>query len=294
MQPLVAIILVNYNGFEDTVECVKSLKNIHYRNYIIVVVDNGSNQKNIKEIEYLKANTEYVESVQNLGFSGGNNLGIKYCQKYNPDFYLLLNNDTLVENDFLDILVETYDSENIGIVCGKIKFCDLPSKIWFAGGEINRKNGKVKHWGYFNDDNYKFDYNQFVTFATGCMWLIPKTTIDIVGYLEEDYFLYCEDTDYCYRVLNKGLKILYNGKACIYHKIGSSAGRESDLQNYYIIRNSLEVVRRNVKIKFLPYTYIYLSNIKKVLQKKILFKTFLEAISDFKCHKVGKRLSNDK
>ncbi|MFM9328706.1 glycosyltransferase family 2 protein [Paenibacillus mesotrionivorans] len=291
MSPLVCIVLVNYNGFHDTVECIKSLKKISYDNYRIIVVDNGSTvQPDDSELLFIKSNSLYIAGGQNLGFSGGNNIGIKHSKEYNPDYYLLLNNDTIVEKDFLSILVEaSIMNVDAGIVCGRINFYDNRDRLWFAGGKIDFRNIATKHCGYMDFDSEIYHQNSWVSFATGCLWLVPRGTVENVGLLNEDYFLYCEDTDYCLRVLNFGLKILFVGKSRIYHKISASTGNGSDLQNYYMMRNSYILAERYSKRKTYARVYYILKYIKKVLQKKVMFKTFLEAYTDYYHKRFGER-----
>ena len=138
-QPSVAIIIVNYNGAEDTIECVKSLNKINYDNYKIFVIENGSSKKPTKDqIDYLKGQTVYIESAENLGFSGGNNIGIRKAIENEFDYMLLLNNDTTVEPDFLSILIDAATKKNnVGIVGGKNSFfiasqaiCGTAVDIW--------------------------------------------------------------------------------------------------------------------------------------------------------------------
>ena len=128
-----------------------------------------------------------------------------------------------------------------------------------------------------------------VTFATGCLWLLPKATIENVGLLDDDYFLYCEDTDYCLRILNSGKKILYDGTACIYHKVSASSGDGSDLQKYYMVRNSFMLIKRFGTRKKKMELYNFLKYIKMILNKKLNVKIFILAYKDYKRGYVGKR-----
>lgn len=174
-QPSVAIIIVNYNGIEDTIECVKSLNKINYDNYKIFVIENGSSKKPTKEqIDYLKGQTVYIESAENLGFSGGNNIGIRKAIENEFDYVLLLNNDTTVEPDFLSILIGVATKkDNAGIVSGKIAFYSKPSHLWYGGGHMDEKLGGGAHerWNDLNPE----DTGEIreVTFITGCLMLIP-------------------------------------------------------------------------------------------------------------------------
>ena len=115
-------------------------------------------------------------------------------------------------------------------------FYSLPNKIWYGGGKIEQNNFRVTQYGYMKEVTKNDLKQKTVTFATGCLWLLPKATIENVGLLDDDYFLYCEDTDYCLRILNSGKNILYDGTACIYHKVSASSGDGSDLQKYYNVR----------------------------------------------------------
>ena len=236
----ICIILVNYNGYDDTVECIKSIENSDYDNYKIILVDNGSKDKNkILNDNYINNAADVIISEENLGFSGGNNLGIKYAQeKYDPEYYLLLNNDTVITKDTISNLKKGFDFDSkAGIITGKIYYFSEPKTIWAAGGKFNFNTGIADQPELGKiDDGVQYENTCEVSFATGCTMLISKQVINTVGYLEESYFLYAEDTDYCCRVLNAGFKIIYVGKALIYHKVSASTGKQSNMQQYYIIK----------------------------------------------------------
>ena len=235
----ICIILVNYNGYDDTVECIKSIENSDYDNYKIILVDNGSKDKNkILNDNYINNAADVIISEENLGFSGGNNLGIKYAQeKYDPEYYLLLNNDTVITKDTISNLKKGFDFDSkAGIITGKIYYFSEPKTIWAAGGKFNFNTGIADQPELGKiDDGVQYENTCEVSFATGCTMLISKQVINTVGYLEESYFLYAEDTDYCCRVLNAGFKIIYVGKALIYHKVSASTGKQSNMQQYYML-----------------------------------------------------------
>lgn len=245
-QPSVAIIIVNYNGTEDTVECVKSLNKINYNNYRIFVIENGSSKKPTKEqIDYLKGHAAYIESDENLGFSGGNNIGIKKATENEFDYVLLLNNDTTVEPDFLSILIDVAaKKDNAGIVSGKIAFYSKPSHLWYGGGHMDAKLGGGAHerWNDLNPEDT--DEIREVTFITGCLMLIPIEVVKKVGLLSEEYFLYAEDTDFCYKVLKAGYKLWFCENTLIYHKVSASTGATSTMTQYYMVRNVLYLTKK--------------------------------------------------
>ena len=245
-QPSVAIIIVNYNGAEDTIECVKSLNKINYDNYKIFVIENGSSKKPTKDqIDYLKGQTVYIESAENLGFSGGNNIGIRKAIENEFDYMLLLNNDTTVEPDFLSILIDAATKKNnVGIVGGKIAFYSKPSHLWYGGGHMDEKLGGGAHerWNDLNPE----DTGEIreVTFITGCLMLIPTEVVKKVGLLSEEYFLYAEDTDFCYKVLEAGYKLWFCENTLLYHKVSASTGATSAMTQYYMVRNVLYLTKK--------------------------------------------------
>lgn len=283
MKLKIAIILVNYNGFCDTIECINSIKNCDYANYSIIVVDNCSQIKPSEdEIQYIENNADFIRLDTNLGFSGGNNVGIKFAKdRYDPDYYLLLNNDTVVTFSFLNELLEVYESKlDAGIVCGKIKWFDDKSLLWYDGGEYNSKISKVSHTNY-NCSDIENNTIRKVTFATGCMWLIKKDVLFDVGLLSEEYFLYSEDLDYCCRVLKKGYSIYYCPKSLIYHKVSRSTGMMSYNSQYYICRNELYILKKYSENRFLSYLYYFYKTFRRLIIENYSIKPVFKAIVHF-------------
>ena len=243
-QKKIGIILLNYNGYKDTVECIESLEKISYRNVEIVIVDNKSTDNSFEDLkEYLAGKHNLIQSGINKGFAYGNNIGIAFAiSEKKVDYVLLLNNDTEVEVDFIEELLKGFDdkSENVGISCGKIlNFYDR-NIVWYAGGEINWK----RFYGYHIED-HSYDDRKYISFATGCLMLIPKDVIEKVGCLSEEYFMYYEDVDYCATILQAGYKIAYNPKSIIYHKVAaSSGGGESEFAIEWNTRNRIRFMNK--------------------------------------------------
>jgi len=250
MQPKVFIIILNWNGRADTLECLESLKNNDYPNYQVVIIDNGSKDK----FSILDSEIKVIYNKENLGFSGGNNVGIKYALENNADYILLLNNDAIVSQDFLSKLVETGESnENIGLIGPKIYFYPPvgeaggdKNKIWSAGGRINWLYNKGEMIGHNQKD--KGQYNspkiQETEFLTGCCVLVKKQVIEKIGLMPEEYFLYYEDTDWSLKARENGFKSVFVPDAKIWHKGSQSSIADSPSYIYYHIRNGLIMAHR--------------------------------------------------
>ena len=288
----ICIILVNYNGYDDTVECIKSIENSDYDNYKIILVDNGSKDKNkILNDNYINNAADVIISEENLGFSGGNNLGIKYAQeKYDPEYYLLLNNDTVITKDTISNLKKGFDFDSkAGIITGKIYYFSEPKTIWAAGGKFNFNTGIADQPELGKiDDGVQYENTCEVSFATGCTMLISKQVINTVGYLEESYFLYAEDTDYCCRVLNAGFKIIYVGKALIYHKVSASTGKQSNMQQYYMFRNNCYIIKKYCNKPLYGYARRIYRTIKEMKYEHYSLRVLYKAWRDFHKGIIGK------
>ncbi len=280
----VSIILVNYNGLEDTVSCVESLQKICYKNFEIIVVDNGS----ADDYKLLKKgldgkNVTILRTNNNLGFSGGNNIGIKYALESNADYVLLLNNDTVVESDFLNPMVQISDEYNdqVVVTC-KIMYESRRNIVWYAGGSFSKITSRTVSYGINKIDDEYLSV-KYVTFASGCCLLIPCSVARKVGLMNEDYFLYCEDTDYCLRVIRCGYKIIFEPKSKIYHKVSASTNRLPGMQTYYLVRNKLYIIKEYVDVKFklLAYGYLLFETIKRLMTREYDFDSAKEGVKDF-------------
>lgn len=266
MSKKVFIILVNYNGVTDTLECIKSLESIYYNNYEIVVVDNNSTDNSLDTLkEKLSYKHHVISSNKNGGFAFGNNIGIRYALEKGADYVLLINNDTTVEPDFLDELVKSMENnKEYGITTGLILNYYDKNLVWYAGGEINWN----RFYGYHKHENENINklslYESEVSFATGCLMLIRSEVITKVGGLPEEYFMYYEDVDYCANIQENGYKICFNPKSIIYHKISAASGEvESPFAIKWNNRNRVNFINKyrykisNVKyIKLILFFYI--------------------------------------
>jgi len=294
MNPRVFIIILNWNNWLDTFECLESLKNNDYLNYEVVIVDNGSDEKPQSPNPDIKI----IYNKENLGFSEGNNVGIKYALEHGADYVLLLNNDTVVSNDFLSKLVKAAESnEEIGMVGSKIYFYDQKDRIWFAGGKVNWLYNKGEMRGYNEIDQGQYDLPEIQesNYLTGCCLLVKKNVIEKIGLLSEEYFLYYEDTDWSFSAQKAGFKTVFVPGSKIWHKGSQSSIAKSESYIYYHIRNGLIFAKKYAPWYINPI--IHLDIIWRIIKqfiklfipsKRIWVKPTLLGIKDFYLNKKGK------
>ena len=244
-QPKITIITVNYNGLIHTEAFLNSLRKITYKNIEIIVVDNASPQ-GVGNLQSDFPEIKLILSHENLGFAGGNNLGIKEgAGKY----FFLLNNDTEVDPDFIEPLVDLMESNpQIGIGSSKLVYYSQPDTLQFAGSTgINPYTGRGFAIGHGEKDDAKFDKSYKTLLAHGAAMMISRAAIEKVGMMAELFFLYYEETDFCERIKRAGFEIWYCGKSKVYHKESMSVGKESPMKVYYLTRNRIVYTRRNTK-----------------------------------------------
>ena len=223
--PLVYIIIVNWNGRDVTLECLRSLKAVSYPNYRIVIVDNASADGSAAAFRTAYPDVMVLEMPENIRFAGGTNAGIRYGLEKGGELFLLLNNDTTVAPDFLSTMVARMQTDRtIGMVSPKIYYHDDPTRIWFAGGATSMWTGTMRHLGIRKPDNGQYDTSHKIDYATGCCILTKREVVERVGMLDESFHMYGEDADWSERVRRAGYSIIYEPKARIWHKLSGSVG----------------------------------------------------------------------
>jgi len=183
---------------------------------------------------------DLLQTSKNLGFAGGNNVGIRHALEQGADYVWLLNNDTIVDPAALAELVNAAEASNaVGIVGSKIFFFSKPDVIWFAGGSIRQCSGTSHHRGHLNKDEGQYNELTEVDYITGCSLLIKREVVAKIGLMDERFFLLFEEADWNQRAKKQGYKILYVPFSKVWHKVSVSIGAESPAYYYYLIRNSL-------------------------------------------------------
>ena len=282
-KPRVSIVILNWNGWEDTTECLESVYQINYPNFDVILVDNASEDDSLNKIKkycsgnlkvessFFKYNSEnkpikvreysedfensqeslkiedltlpqltLIKNKKNYGFPGGNNIGMKFALKFfNPDYILLLNNDTVVEENFLVELIENGEiRDDIGILGPKIYFYDEPNTLWSAGCKISWKLSRGIQIGTNEVDKGQYDTEKEVEYVSGSAFLIKTEVIEKIGLMDETYFLYFEESDWTLRANQEDYKSLYVPKASVWHRVSRSGGGiREQMGLYYITRN---------------------------------------------------------
>jgi GT2 family glycosyltransferase len=249
--PKVSIVVLNWNGLENTLECIESLLKINYPNYEIIVVDNGSSDGSAQTLKDRRYKITLLENAENLGFSAGNNVGILYALEHGADYVFLINNDTVVDPDVLKALVDVGERDaRTGMIGPKIYDFYEPDKVWFAGAFIDWKTGESSHLGTGEIDRGQFYAVIEVDRLTGCAMLIKRVVFGKIGLLDPDYFLYFEDVDFCVRARKAGYKNICVQNAKVWHKesMSTKAKYGSPLHTYYHNRNRLIFLKKHGKI----------------------------------------------
>lgn len=257
------IVVLNWNRKDDTLACLQSLIRLKIADFRveIIVVDNGSENGSQEVIRRSTQKTKgkkidrirLIENKENLGFAGGNNVGLRLAQEKGADFALVLNNDTVADEDLLiDLLNVANKYKDAGVFSPKIYFArgfefhkdnykqqELGRVVWYAGGLLDWANVLGSNRGVNEVDSGQYDSIQDTDFATGACMFIRSEVFRAVGFFDEDFFMYLEDVDFCCRARSAGWRVLYSPPAKVWHKVAQSSGIGSKLNDYYITRNRL-------------------------------------------------------
>lgn len=224
--PRVAVLILNWNGRELTIDCLDSLIPVETPNVELIVVDNGSTDGSVEAIRGRFGNrVTVIANEHNLGFAGGNNAGIRYALDAGADFVLLLNNDTVVDAALIDHLLQPFaDDPGVGITGPKIYYYTPRDQIWFAGGRIFLARGTSCHIGIRQTDNGQYDRRAEIDYVTGCALMASRAVFEKCGLLDPGYVAYYEDVDFCMRARRAGFSIVFEPGGRVWHKISASTG----------------------------------------------------------------------
>jgi hypothetical protein len=280
------IILLNYNNWQDTVECVQSLNKSGVKDSNILIIENCSSDESLEKLKTNFSSVKIIQTEKNLGFTGGNNLGIRYASENNYHYAVVLNNDTIVEekNSFEILITQMDKYPEVTLGTGRIFYFPEKDRIWYDGGKLINWRGMAIHHHYrkkINEIQLNDDLNE-IDFISGCFMCIRLSDIQKLGYMDENFFIYLDDIEYSARAVKKKLKLRYFPEVVIYHKAMGEEKRTPKMV-YYSMRNRKLLI--NLHFGFITKCYFELVMIiKRVLwsiTNKKYYNLLLYAIRDY-------------
>lgn len=278
------IIILHYNGFEDLKKCLETLPRLSVKDCQIqtLVVDNGSKPRVLADLKvFLKQNTgsnglhlqnlRLIENGRNLGFAKGNNVGIKLALNDGADYILLLNNDTKIEMNFLESLLKL-DAPIASPIVKFREFKDKPKLMFDLGGFVNWWTGRTYHLNAYKEDLKGFKKRFFLEadYVAGCCMLIKREVFERIGLLDEKYFIYFEDVDFCITAKKHGFKVIVDLKSVIYHKLGGSMDRWSKRAIFHNLVGNLIFITKHLGLRRVTgYAYLFFLTAKIVRDRII-------------------------
>jgi GT2 family glycosyltransferase len=281
IEPKVGIVVVTFNRVSTLIDCIYSLLNINYKNYEIIVVDNASVNGTSEIIKTLFPSVRLIRNRGNLGYTGGNNKGIKYALKQNCNYIMILNDDTVVDPDFLKNLINVaYADPNIGLVAPKLMYFENPNKLYMKRGKFNF------YLGITYQQLSRINIPTEIGIVPGASFLIKREVIQKIGLMDENFFLYFDEGDLCLRAKKAGYKIMYVPTAKVYHKVSKSfSGWTNPIVLYYSTRNELLLARKHLIFPLFILLWIprfilrilrYLIATRNLETAKFIFRGFVD------------------
>lgn len=276
----VYVILVNYNGLQDTLQCINSIKESDYDGGIkIVVVDNASSEE-CKELNTIDC-VKLIKNSMNVGFGVANNIGAEYAISQGAEYIMCLNNDTVVAPDSIRKLVDATNDNTIATCAIYYYGTD---RLWYGGGEVSRLRGNFQHKEYFE--------NRDVSFICGCCFVMSAVTYKRIALFDPDYFMYYEDGDFSLKAMENNINLRYLYDAKIWHKVGKSINKTVGWKDYYLTRNRLYLLKK-YKNYFMHSAILYFWVSRAVLLTYLFIKNeniepIIRGVKDYFRHKMGK------
>lgn len=306
MKPLVVVVIVVWNGVADTIECLRSLEADDYPNKQILVVDNGSTDGTVERIHGEGFHVSVIKCPLNLGFTGGNNVGLAEARRRGARYAFLLNNDTTLEPNALTLLVAAAESRGgAGLLSPEVHYYDAPGAVWFAGASLSLARGEALHrdiTGNFRQSGASEEtVGELQTvpseWVSGCAMLVRMEALGEVGGFDDRFFLTWEDVDWCVRMRHARWEVVVVPRARIYHKCGRSGARLTGIHRYYAVRNSLLLTAKHAGTFYLTaLVWILCRHVRDALRrgqeaKKQNFVTIFEGLKDHLLGRYGRRSS---
>ena len=264
MEPRVAVVIVNWNKGAETVRCIASVRASTYPWIDLVVVDNASSDKSVEVIEGAYPNLPLLRTAQNIGFTGGYNLGIRHALARGADYVFLLNDDAVIAPDTIHVLVMAAQANpDAGFLGPRIDSLEERDVLLSAGGLL-REGWKTVHRGLGERECGQFDRLEQVDYLSGCALLVSRRAIEAVGMLDDDFFAYYEDVEWCCRGRRAGFQVLFAPEAVVWHPDTRRRDNTSVLLTYYLARNSL-IFAKKQRLGYQARTNILMSHVRTLM-----------------------------
>jgi GT2 family glycosyltransferase len=277
-QAVIGVVTVTFNSASVIRGFMDSLLKQEHAAFILYVVDNASSDETLQYVAvYADPRVTKIRNSTNVGVAEGNNIGIRAALEDGCAYVLLINNDTVFDCDLLSQLGVGLNTYVCDMIVPKILYFDAPDKIWCAGGYFRRLDGTSRHFGYGKRDDGRFDRSRSVPYSPTCCMLIKAAVFKRIGLMDANYFVYFDDTDFCYRAQRQSFRLYYLSSARVWHKVSSlTGGAESDFTVRYCTRNQVYYVLKNLPRWQLLY-YLPLFQIR-ILAKFVLMSRRLTAL----------------
>jgi len=297
---MIHIVILSWNGRKDTLECLRSLAPLMNDRIRGILVDNGSTDGTVEAVKHEFPDLIVLENRENLGFTAGNNVGLRYALDHSSEFILILNNDTVVDKGIVRELVQVASmSDRIGFVSPKIYFENPPDIIWFAGARFYTWCGYGRMVGYRKKDHGQYDHACEIDRPCGCAMLVSRRLCEEVGLMDPFLFMYADEIEWKLRANKKGFKAFFAPKAVAWHKVSASVGQEGHPDAiYYGVRNTLHALNSHE-----PLTSALLRHLRTLMVIMVFlfsafksrsdawkgFRAVLEGVRDYKVSRMGRR-----
>lgn len=298
-QPHVAVVVLSWNGRDDTLECLRSLGELRWECLTAIVVDNGSTDGTLEAVRTGFPHVRAIRSEENVGFAEGNNIGIRTALEAGADYVLILNNDTVVDPGIVEALVaEARRRPDAGALCPLIRYADPPDRIWYAGARFDPRavhNGR--HTGYGERDTGQYGTVREVGRATGAAMLVPREVIERTGCFDGRLFIQVEDVEWSLRMRDFGYRVLFVPEAVVFHRVAmTSGGERAPVTAYYEMRNMLEVCARHAPLRGPARVWreygslvVHLLHARLAAQPVANARAVLDGWRDFRAGRLGPR-----
>lgn len=289
-RPLISVVVLNWNGANDTLACLDSLAALTYPNFNVITVDNGSTDASLAQLRPYQATypLTLLETGCNLGYAGGNNVGTRHALEHGAEFVLMLNNDTTVAPDLLGQLVDSARrNPDAGVFSARVMYFDHPERVWFDGACWNESSLQLEWPGQGKRETELGTVDHDTDYACGAALFFRAEVARKIGLLDETFFLVWEEVDWCFRARKAGWRNVVVPAAKVWHKIGVSFGSESSpLRTYFSVRNQLLWFSRHAPLS--ARVQLWMKNLRRLIPKFSIadsrapwIKRFVWAVQDY-------------